>query len=240
MSEAVIDASLLDSADLAVAEAEETRPEIGRSRKAEWNREGYAQEQIRGLVRRVFFPRPDRTVRQIVFSSVEAETDVHRICRWVGDALAVETQGRVAVAGRFQQVLHEQPMPDDVTAARERRSGSRLRPMATQARGNLWLVPADARDGELPTAASLHQYLSDLRREFDYSIVAARCAGESSEALAMAQFADGIILVLSARHTRQATARKVKAALEGSRARLAGIVLKDREFPIPDAIYRRL
>jgi Mrp family chromosome partitioning ATPase len=58
--------------------------------------------------------------------------------------------------------------------------------------------------------------------------------------MAMSQFADGIILVLSARYTRRAVARKIKDSLEGKRGRILGIVLSDRVFPIPQAIYRRL
>jgi Mrp family chromosome partitioning ATPase len=56
----------------------------------------------------------------------------------------------------------------------------------------------------------------------------------------MAQFADGIILVLSAKNTRRVTARKVAKTLDGAQARLLGTVLTDREFPIPERLYRRL
>jgi Mrp family chromosome partitioning ATPase len=56
----------------------------------------------------------------------------------------------------------------------------------------------------------------------------------------MAQFADGMILVLSAQRTRRATAIKVKQTLERANVRLLGSVLSDREFPIPEGIYRRL
>jgi Mrp family chromosome partitioning ATPase len=84
----------------------------------------------------------------------------------------------------------------------------------------------------------LHAYLAEVRREFEYSIVAAPPAGESNEALAMAQFADGIILVLSAMHTRRVTARKIAEVL--AQVRLLGTVLADREFPMPEGIYRRL
>jgi Mrp family chromosome partitioning ATPase len=79
-----------------------------------------------------------------------------------------------------------------------------------------------------------------MRLEFDYSIVEGPPPGESNKAMAMAQFADGIILVLSARHTRRVAARKMKEMLEEAHARILGIVLSDRVFPIPRGIYRRL
>jgi Mrp family chromosome partitioning ATPase len=54
------------------------------------------------------------------------------------------------------------------------------------------------------------------------------------------QLADGIILVLDARSTRRATARKIKETLQGARSQILGTVLSERVFPVPESIYRRL
>jgi Mrp family chromosome partitioning ATPase len=115
-----------------------------------------------------------------------------------------------------------------------------IRHGAKRLRNNLWLLPPNEGGEDGVSMSSTQAQLSDLRREFEYSIVEARPAGESDEAMAMAQFADGIILVLSARHTRRATALKIKEALVAAEANLLGTVLSDREFPIPERIYRRL
>jgi len=56
----------------------------------------------------------------------------------------------------------------------------------------------------------------------------------------MAQIADGVVLVVSAERTRRAAACKIKEMLEAAQVRLLGAVLSDREFPIPERIYRRL
>jgi Mrp family chromosome partitioning ATPase len=56
----------------------------------------------------------------------------------------------------------------------------------------------------------------------------------------LGELADGIILVLGANSTRKAAARKIKNTLEGSRSRILGTVLRERTFPIPEQIYRRL
>jgi hypothetical protein len=231
-----LDVTIADAASL--AENEDLQAESAAQRQAEWNPDEFAREQIRGLVRRVFFSGSERPVRQVVFSAVEPQTDVHRICRRVGETLAIETQGTVAIAGGLPKLLHTRVAGNLTPEIRD--GNRRLRQTANQVRRNLWLVPAHTREGEPVTAASLHQYLSHVRREFDYSVVEGRAAAESNEAMAMAQFADGIILVLSAQNTRRATARTIKEAIEGSRARLIGMVLSDRVFPIPDALYRRL
>jgi hypothetical protein len=251
MSEGVINAGLFHSPDLATDPRADVREVSSRPQASGWNRgsfspESFAQEQIRGLVRRVFFSASERPVRQVVFSAVEPETDVLGICRKIGEALALETQGSVCVAGEFLRALDdretadEEPSRERAAGRVNRDAGTRLRQIATQAGENLWLLPASAGDASPITASALHQHLSDMRREFEYSVVAARPASESHEAMAMAQFADGIILVLSAQRTRRAKARWIKEGLDGTRARMMGAVLSDRVFPMPDAIYRRL
>jgi hypothetical protein len=242
--ERVMSAGLFQSPDLtgtpdrASANADVSSPlPAGR-----WNPESFAQEQIQGLVRRVFFSNAARPVRQIVFSAVEAETDVHGICRRVGEILALETPGTVAVMGGYPRLLQDAGREHEQMAENETKAGTvpPLRRIAARVRGNLWLVPGAGSDGDRVTNASLHSYLSELRREFEYSIVEGAPAGGSNDTTAMAQFADGIILVLSAQHTRRVTARKIKEELEGAQARLLGTVLSDRVFPIPEGIYRRL
>jgi hypothetical protein len=225
-------------------ERETERPDKRKTRESErWNPEGFAREQIRGLVRRVFFSNTERPVRQVVFSAMGAETDVKSICRRVGEALALETTGNIAVVGEYPQAL---PDADAETSGLQPAKGSTLlQQSATRLRGNLWLVPpagknSATRNEDEGNTARLHSYLGQIRREFEYSIVEGPAAGESNEATAMAQFADGIILVLSANRTRRITARKIKEMLEGAQARILGTVLTDRDFPIPEGIYRRL
>jgi len=124
------------------------------------------------------------------------------------------------------------------TAARQVAAASQQRDLARQVRRNLWIVPMA--EGEPRTTAFLHTYLGEVRREFEYSIVESQSAGASNEAVAMAHCADGIILVLSALRTRRAAAGKIRQTFEEAQVRLLGTVLSDREFPIPEGVYRRL
>ena len=202
-----------------------------------WNPERFAQEQIRGLVRKVFSQCSDRPIRQVVLSAIGPETDISDICRRIGETLADEDAGDVVIdTGHLWVAGNESRCTDSSNYADRRIAKPRQR--AVRLRRNLWLMPQ--RDGgeERFNTSFLHLYLSDLRREFAYSIVAAPAAGESHEARAMAQFADGIILVLSAQHTRRIAARKFKDALD--HVHMLGTVLCDREFPVPEGIYRRL
>jgi hypothetical protein len=242
MREATVRTSIFESPDLTREPEQEVlrTEESSLSQSGIWNPEAFAREQIQGLVRQVFFSSAARPVRQIVLCSIEAETDAGSICRRVAEALSLETPETVAVMGGCPRLL--QPLETGQEPEERIRPGSTppLRRIATRVRGNLWLVPAVGRDGYPVTTASLRSYLGEMRREFEYSIVEGPPASESSEATAMAQIADGIILVLSARRTRRMTARRIKGMLDGARARLLGTILSDRVFPMPASIYRRL
>jgi len=200
-------------------------------RPQSWDPAKFAQEQLRGLVRHVFCSSAS-PVRQVVFSAAEPETDVHAICMSVGQILALETLREVAVVG-------QRGTGESGESANKRRNAP-LRQIATRVQENLWLVPAHETAEMTGSTVALHTYLGEIRKQFEYSIVEAVPSGASSEAAAMAQFADGIVLVLSAGRTRRAAAREIRDALSAAQVRFLGAVLNDREFPIPEGIYRRL
>ena len=97
-----------------------------------------------------------------------------------------------------------------------------------------------SQSGTEQSASALHSYISELRRDFEYSILAGPSAAHSEEAAVMGQHADGLILVLSASDTRRAAAQHLRDNLKSARVHLLGAVLADRDFPIPEGIYRRL
>jgi hypothetical protein len=213
-------------------------PRVGLSREIHrWNPEDFAREQIRGLVRRVFFANAAHPVKQVVFSAVEPNTNVAHICDQVGRALALETRADIAIVGRERRA--EQIARPHFHHAR---SGA-IKTRSTRDASNLWGVPGfgACECGEKPSTGPYWlSCLAELRNEFEYVVIHGPVAGISSEAEVLGQLADGIILVLEAHSTRRAAARKIKQTLEGAQARILGTVLSERRFPVPDRIYRRL
>src|SRR5271154_4714393 len=69
------------------------REESCRQELAGSDRDAFAEEQIRGLVRQVFLPGWPKPAHQVVFSSVDPETDISAICMQVGLALSAQAQG---------------------------------------------------------------------------------------------------------------------------------------------------
>jgi hypothetical protein len=227
------------SAELFVAraaEAELAQPQDKKANNATgWNPENFGREQVRGLVRQLFLSKVERSVRQVVFSAVDRDTDVRSLCRQVGEVLALETQQRIAVVGEYPQTVLDD---EDRRYADEGKGQQRDE---THLGKNLWLVPPAGNEGDEVTTPLLHSHLGGIRTRFEYSILVGPPAScELNVATAMAQLADGIVLVLSANHTRRITARRIKQGLASAGVCILGTVLSGRTFPIPEGIYRRL
>jgi hypothetical protein len=203
----------------------------------DWNPEDFAREQIRGLVRRVFFAGGGQPVKQVVFSAADPNTDVAYICDQVGRALTLETPADIAIVRR-------EPLVEQMARSHSHYGKSvTIKSRSTQTAINLWRVPEFAMDlcgEESGTGAYWLSCLAELRSEFEYSVIHGPVAGMSSESAVLGQLADGIILVLRAHSTRRATARKIMETLDSAQARILGTVLSERTFPVPGWIYRRL
>jgi len=236
-----VSVGVLTSADLVKVAAQKIRYEPAQAfrEKAKWNPEDFGRQQIRGLVRQVFFSR-EQQVRQVVFFAAEFGAEVGSVCWQVAESLALDTSGNVAVASRNREPSSsgEAHMQEEGTivpgAEAPQYTG------ASRIHRNLWLVPRiGPLEDDRVLAMTVSARLSELRREFEYSIVQGP-AGNLGEAAALGQGADGIVLLLAAHVTRRATAVKIKQTLESAQVRLLGTVLTERRFPIPERIYRRL
>ena len=212
-------------------------------RRVPWDPNRFAEEQIRWLVRQVFFsPQPDAP-RQVVFSAVQ-HTDVGAICLRVAQILSDQVSGSTCVveadvhARGFESVL--------LNNGRPRGAGQKtfppMRNSSQKISDQLWLVPLKTFLGDQQNDLSspwLRERLAELRLEFDYTVIQAPAAGHSEAAL-LGQLSDGMILVLQANSTRRAAAKKVKQMLQATNVRLLGAVLSERTFPIPQKLYRKL
>jgi hypothetical protein len=200
-----------------------------------WNPEEFAREQIRSLVRRVFFNGDARPIKQVAFSAAGPNVDVAAICDQVGQALSLETSSDVAV-------LTRPPAEKDVVRFPGHGYGA-LKSSATRLGGNLWFVPECGTRQQDPHSGIGRYWrsrLAELRSEFEYSVIHGPVAAISSEAAILGELTDGIVLVLGANSTRKASVRKVKESLQTGGSRILGTVLSGRLFPMPERIYRNL
>jgi len=54
------------------------------------------------------------------------------------------------------------------------------------------------------------------------------------------KWTDGVVLILEADRTRRDTARRIKESLAVANAKVLGVVLNNRSYPIPEPLYSRL
>jgi hypothetical protein len=197
-------------------------------------RSEFAQEQIRGLVRRTFLIGREPKARQIVFAPLEAHFDITSICARVAQALASESGADVALVEGMQ--VEERNLSSPAEGA------GWIKASCAQTSTNLWCVPTKTASptGQQNARIRWLSFLADLRREFEYCVIQGPAVGTSSDAALLGQLTDGIILVLGAHSTRKAAARKTKEVLQGAESRILGTVLSERTFPIPERLYRRL
>ncbi len=107
---------------------------------------------------------------------------------------------------------------------------------------NLWVLPAgvSAETRALLVSDRLRDRVKELRSAFDFLIFDAPPAAHSNDAAVLGRLLDGVVLVVGAGTTRRETACRAKETLEKGQVHLLGTVLNGRQFPIPDAVYRRL
>jgi Mrp family chromosome partitioning ATPase len=84
------------------------------------------------------------------------------------------------------------------------------------------------------------EFLSKMRRNFDYVILDGPPVISCSESLIIGAKVDGVILILVSGKTRRSVALKAKKEIEGSGGNFLGLVLNKRKYYIPKWIYRRL
>ncbi len=164
--------------------------------------------------------------RQIVFSPVEPEVELAGLCLQVAQTLSQERLKDVALATDVKFPADACTLP--------------LKQLANEVQRHLWLFKPGECGGNRNSESSVFAFLAELRAQFHYSIVATAAVCDSAAAIETAQFSDGVVLVIRAHSTKRVAALKAKRLLEEARARVLGAILVDREFPIPEILYRRL
>jgi Mrp family chromosome partitioning ATPase len=204
-----------------------------------------ARDEEHRLVQEVFL-QPSLTRRQMVlFAEVERHPGAAAICGRMAEVLA-QGEGSVCVADADLRSpsLHQRfraPVTQGLLEVLQNGGSARR---ATQRVGpNLWLLPAGSRPADPHTVLTpdrLRMLFKDLRDEFDYVLVSGPPFSQRADSMLLSQLSDGVVLVVEAHATRRERARMVTESLAAAQVPVLGVVLNNRTFPIPDALYRRL
>ena len=184
--------------------------------------------------------------RALVFSAVGAEGDSAPVSAMVAEVLSCETTASVCLvdANRVARRLHTyfqigggRGFSDVLTDVIDPRSD------LVRVASNLSILPWGGHGlDHAPdfTCEQVHGVLQDLLTAFDFLIVDVAPAGTHRDAAVLGSLLDGVALVASANATRREPGRRTIEKLKIAGARVVGVVLADRTFPIPEAIYRKL
>jgi hypothetical protein len=211
-------------------------------RQPMWDAGSFAQEQLRRLVRQVFFPGWPRPSRHVAFVAVDEHIDANAICRQVGHLLSSEIQANTCVieAGRSPFADH---VSREVSGKIALEPGDTFRKKARRISSRLWILPQQTfleGCGSGLSALWLESRLQKLHADFDFTLLHLPDADRCSEALLLGHLTDGVVLVLEANFTRRAKALRIKQMFQAANVRILGTVLNGRRFPIPEGIYHRL
>lgn len=81
---------------------------------------------------------------------------------------------------------------------------------------------------------------SDMRGQFDFTLLDSPPINMSPEGLTLAPWVDGVLLVVRAGHTRREVVQHAKEQIQLNGGKILGVVLNRRRYVIPDFLYRRL
>jgi Mrp family chromosome partitioning ATPase len=204
------------------------------------------EEEIK-LVRSVFSAVGSHSHQTVLFSGVEGEAGSAAICARTSEVLAAQTEEPVCVvdANFRSPSLHRYFGADNFKGLAEAglESGP-IRDFAQQLPGcNLWLMANGSAAVRLRVPQILDRLqsrIAELRTAFRYVVIHTSPLTEDADSMLLSRWTDGVVLVVEANSTRRETARRVKKDLEIANVRLLGVVLNNRRFPIPEALYRRL
>jgi hypothetical protein len=172
-----------------------------------------SRAELSGLVTRVFsMPPTGAGARAVLFCAVDSEEQADTIASDAASVVAEQTASPVCV-------VHVRGLTERFELVRSREA-------------ELTTISMDA-----DTAC---RRLPGLSSEFDYVVLSTSEAAVTAPVLALASAVNGTVLLVSENRTRRKAARTIVDALQTSDVRLLGVVLTDRTYPIPPAIYRRL
>jgi protein-tyrosine kinase len=199
------------------------------------------------LVQQIFFLQTKEPPRVVVFAGVDHGGGCSQVCASVAETLAKSSRQPVClVDANFRSPAMSQLFGTTnaygLTDAllREGPVGSFAENVGEE---NLRLIssgPQAADSPSLLTTDRLRGRLEELREVFEFVIIDAPPLTDYSDAIALSQLADGIVLILEAHTTRRDAATVVAANLRSANIPILAAVLNKRTFPIPTGIYKRL
>jgi len=110
-------------------------------------------------------------------------------------------------------------------------------------RRNLWVITAGkpaANPADLLGSLLMKGILDECRRRFEFIVLDSAPITQHAETLALAKQVDAVVMVVHSGKTRWEVALSAKNQVLKVNPRILGVVMNQRQFIIPEWIYRRI
>jgi hypothetical protein len=176
--------------------------------------------------------------RVVAFTSATPREGVSHVVNIIARELAKQTQKRVlrVDASAFQNLYLADP--NHISRYCEETPIDNLLSLSTD-------IAAATRRGRRATDwDSLPEYraecLKALRWNFDYVLIDCPSAAVSSDVTTLAPLVDGTTIVVKAAQTRRGQIQRCQQMIESAGGNFLGSILNQRQYPLPNWLYRRL
>jgi hypothetical protein len=180
--------------------------------------------------------------RVIVFTSATAGEGVSHVVKLLAEELAAQTQNRVLRVEAA--VLQSLPLvsANQISKHCEETDIDNLLTLSVeQSRSNLTTVVRSARASDWESDPEYRaQCLKALRWNFDYVLIDCPSTAVSSDATTLAPLVDGVAVVVKAAQTRRGQIQRCQQLIEAAGGNFLGFILNQRQYPLPNWLYRRL
>jgi len=208
---------------------------------------GKVGDEIAMLVHNLFLSRSGDGPRQVIFTGTESGSGCSWTCAHVAEVLASQVHASVCVVdcNLRSPSLHRQFVTKNHYGLSDSLLG--FDPISQYAsplsRKNLWLLSCGSA-AENPQVQLISERmrlrLSELRAQFDYVLIDVAPLNACKDGIVLGRSVDGVVLVLKANSSRREAARKAVQELQSARIEVLGVVLNQRNFPIPAWLYNKL
>jgi capsular exopolysaccharide synthesis family protein len=206
-----------------------------------------SREELVKLVQAVFLLPGKRSPKVVVFTGAESGAGCSSICVGAAEALAANVAEPVCLVDsnlRFPSLHLCLNVENDKGLGEALVDAQPVRECVRRLPGDdFWLLSGGLKSSSVVgtiNSSRLAALIGELRQEFGYIVMDSPPVNVYSDAISLAQSADGVVLVVSANSTRKEAARKAKESFEMAGTCLLGAVLNNRTYPIPQVVYDRL
>jgi polysaccharide biosynthesis transport protein len=180
--------------------------------------------------------------RVVAFTSATANEGVTQVVELLAKELAAQTQRRVlrVEAATFQNLYLADPK-HIAQRCEETEIENLLTLSATNGAAAVGASVGARRVGDWESNPEYRAACLDaLRWNFDYVLIDCSSSAVSSDAVTLAPLVDGISVVVKAGQTRKGQIQRCQKLIESAGGKFLGFILNQRQYPVPNWLYRRL